>query len=40
MADRFGWLSVAGTYRMMGIEPPSLDTEVDMAHGELKGKAE
>lgn len=27
MADRFGWLSVAGTYRMMGIEPPSLDTE-------------
>jgi AcrR family transcriptional regulator len=27
MADRFGWLSVAGTYRMMGIAPPSLDTE-------------
>lgn len=27
MADRFGWLSVAGAYRMMGIEPPSLDTE-------------
>jgi AcrR family transcriptional regulator len=25
MADRFGWLSIAGTYRMMGIEPPSLD---------------
>jgi hypothetical protein len=25
MADRFGWLSVAGTYRMLGIEPPSLD---------------
>ena len=27
MADRFGWLSVAGTYRMLGIEPPSLDAE-------------
>ena len=27
VADRFGWLSVAGTYRMMGIEPPSLDAE-------------
>ena len=27
MADRFGWLSAAGTYRMMGIEPPSLDSE-------------
>jgi AcrR family transcriptional regulator len=27
MADRFGWLSVAGTYKMMGIEPPSLDPE-------------
>ncbi len=27
MADRFGWLSAAGTYRMMGIEPPSLDAE-------------
>lgn len=27
MADRFTWLSVLGTYRMMGIEPPSLDTE-------------
>ena len=27
MADRFGWLSVAGTYRMMGIDPPSLDIE-------------
>ena len=40
MADRFGWLSVAGTYRMMGIEPPSLDTELDFAHGELKGSAE
>jgi len=25
MADRFSWLSVVGTYRMMGIEPPSLD---------------
>jgi AcrR family transcriptional regulator len=25
MADRFGWLSAAGTYRMMGIEPPSLE---------------
>ena len=39
VADRFGWLSVAGTYRMMGIEPPSLDTELDFAHGELKGRA-
>ena len=27
VADRFGWLSVAGTYRMMGIEPPNLDAE-------------
>ncbi len=27
MADRFGWLSAAGTYRMLGIEPPSLDAE-------------
>ncbi|MEP7286186.1 MAG: TetR/AcrR family transcriptional regulator [Chloroflexota bacterium] len=27
MADRFTWLSVAGTYRMLGIEPPSLDAE-------------
>src|SRR5450432_730792 len=27
VADRFGWLSVAGTYKMMGIEPPSLDAE-------------
>lgn len=27
MADRFGWLSVAGTYPMMGIDPPSLDAE-------------
>jgi hypothetical protein len=27
MADRFGWLSAAGTYRMMGIDPPSLDAE-------------
>ena len=27
VADRFGWLSVAGTYKMMGIEPPSLDGE-------------
>ncbi|MGB8212523.1 MAG: TetR/AcrR family transcriptional regulator [Anaerolineales bacterium] len=25
MSDRFGWLSVAGTYKMMGIQPPSLD---------------
>ena len=25
MADRFGWLSVAGTYKMMGLEPPNLD---------------
>ena len=40
MADRFGWLSVAGTYRMMGIEPPSLDTEPDFAQAELKGGAE
>jgi len=40
VADRFGWLSVAGTYRMMGIEPPSLDIELDFAHGELKGTAE
>jgi AcrR family transcriptional regulator len=40
MADRFGWLSVAGTYRMMGIEPPSLDTEPDFAHGEPKGGSE
>ena len=24
MSDRFGWLSVAGTYKMMGIQPPSL----------------
>ena len=31
VADRFGWLSVAGTYRMMGIEPPNLDTELDFA---------
>jgi AcrR family transcriptional regulator len=28
VADRFGWLSVAGTYRMMGIEPLSLDSEL------------
>jgi AcrR family transcriptional regulator len=27
MADRFGWLSAAGTYRMMGIDPPSLEAE-------------
>ena len=27
MADRFGWLSATGTYRMMGIEPPRLDAE-------------
>jgi len=27
VADRFGWLSIAGIYRMIGIEPPSLDTE-------------
>ncbi len=27
VADRFGWLSIAGTYKMMGIEPPSLDGE-------------
>jgi len=27
VADRFGWLSVAGTYKMMGIEPPRLDVE-------------
>lgn len=27
MADRFSWLTIAGTYRMMGIEPPSPDTE-------------
>jgi AcrR family transcriptional regulator len=27
IADRFSWLSVVGTYRMMGIEPPSLETE-------------
>jgi AcrR family transcriptional regulator len=25
MADRFGWLSAAGTYAMLGIEPPKLD---------------
>jgi AcrR family transcriptional regulator len=25
IADRFGWLSVAGTYKMLGIEPPKLD---------------
>jgi AcrR family transcriptional regulator len=25
MADRFGWLSVAGVYRMMGLEPPGLE---------------
>ena len=40
VADRFGWLSVAGIYRMMGIEPPSLDTELDFADGWLKGRAE
>jgi AcrR family transcriptional regulator len=27
VADRFGWLSVAGTYAMLGIEPPRLDGE-------------
>jgi AcrR family transcriptional regulator len=40
VADRFGWLSVAGTYRMMGIEPPSLDAEPDFATDEPKGRAE
>jgi len=29
MADRFGWLSAAGSYKMMGIEAPSLDEEKD-----------
>jgi AcrR family transcriptional regulator len=27
MADRFAWVSVAGAYKMIGIEPPSLDAE-------------
>lgn len=27
MADRFTWLGVLGTYRMMGIDPPSLENE-------------
>jgi AcrR family transcriptional regulator len=27
MADRFGWLSVLGAYRMMGLEPPNLEAE-------------
>jgi len=36
MADRFGWLSVAGTYRMMGIEPPSLEAGPDGTPAERK----
>ena len=40
VADRFGWLSVAGTYQMMGIEPPSLDAEPDFAPAESKGRSE
>jgi len=27
MADRFGWLSAAGAYRLLGIDPPSLEID-------------
>jgi len=40
MADRFGWLSVAGTYRMMALSHPAWTLRWTWAHGELKGKAE
>ena len=40
MADRFGWLSVSGTYRMMGIDPPSLDTDPAFVPAERKAGTE